>query len=683
MRGIRRVVVVSVTLSVVLAGVGVGAAAPATATTTTRSGSAAGGQGADPTGTTEPVEGVPATIGDGVEVIVLFENDSARSRALSAGVVRSLGNGTVTGGTNVSIAPVAFARMPAASMDALEAHPAVRVVERDAPVRTATQDTPWGVDRTDAREAARVVGSAPQGRVDVAVIDTGVDPDHPDLDVTWGVNTTGQDPLTDPRRTDPSDWADQAGHGTEAAGVVAALNDSAGVVGVSPAVDLYAVKSLQNLEGGTATDLVEGIDEAVKGPDNVRGTADDADVISMSLGTPTDVTSIQTAVENANATGVVLVAAAGNEGDSDPTTNEVIYPAKYEEAIAVAAVQRDERVASYSASGAEVELSGPTSVQTTARGGGYGGFGGTSAATPHAAGAAALSLARASDPDDEDATVGEAETVRTRLRTTAEELAAQRGTRDTEYGFGLVDAAQVVRASDGTTGGDLTIVPGGVGATGIDPTVVRGNGTTTQTLTLGLRNLSADDHPDRVVVTLPNTTAVAGPVRATVESSDGRPVPVVNDPNATVRNATGGTDNRLTVAVSPDRAVDTVDATVTLSLEVAHADVEGNRRGSVTVAATDSEGNDSDGAVVATYTVVDSAFTEPLPLATAAGVPTDPDGDGVHEDVDGDLEVTFADVVALFDVLDSTRVRSAPEAFDFNGNGAADFDDLVRLYRAV
>lgn len=674
-------VVVVVTLSVVLAGAGVGVATQTPATPTETAGAGQGGDARVPTG---PADAGPSTAGsDTVAVIVLFENDTARQRALAEGIVRTLVDGTVTGGRNVSIAPVAFARMPEARMDTLASHRTVRTVERDAPVRTTTQEIPWGVDRIDAREAARVVGPAPQGNVDVAVVDTGVDPDHPDLNVTWGINTTGSDPLTDPRRTDPSDWADQAGHGTEAAGVVAALNDSAGVVGVSPSVDLYAVKSLQNFEGGSVIDLMEGIDEAVKGPDGVQGTADDADVISMSLGTASDRQSIREAVAGANASGTVLVAAAGNGGDGDPTTNEVIYPAKYDEAIAVAAVERDGRVASYSASGAEVELSAPTDVQTTGKDGGYGGFGGTSAATPHVAGAAALSLARSGAAADGDANVTEAGTARVRLRATAEELSAQSGERDTEYGFGMVDAAQVVRASDGTTGGDLTVVSPSVATSGIDPTVVRGNDTTTQTLTVALRNLSADDHPDNVTVTLPNTTAVAGSVRATVRSSDGRSIPVVNDPNATVRNATGGTDNRVTVAVSPDRAVDTVDATVTVRLELAHADVDRNRRGTVTVAATDSEGTDSDAASVAAYTVVASAFTEPLPVANASGVPTDIDGDGVHEDVDGDLEVTFADVVVLFETMDSKPVRSRPEAFDFNANGATDFDDLVRLYRTV
>jgi subtilisin len=659
---------------------------------------------AGPVGATAPSASAPAVVADDVspaervssrqvrppqdavagmvDVIVLFENDSARARALAAAVIGRVGNGTVTGGTNVTVAPVAFARMPAPAMDALAAHATVRAVERDADVTTTAQTTPWGVDRIDARGAAATVGAANQSQVDVAVIDTGVDPAHPDLNVTWGINTTGTS-LT--RRTDPSDWADQAGHGTEAAGVVAAVNNTSGVVGVSPAVDLYAIKSLQNLNGGSISDLVEGIDEAMAGPNGVRGDADDADVLSMSLGTPTDSLSLEEAVVNANASGAIIVAAAGNEGnDGDSTDNDVIYPARYDEAIAVAAVTQDDTRAFYSAVGAQVEISAPTNVETTKLGGGYGNFGGTSAATPHVAGAAALAVAR-SPTADRDVTSAEARTVRATLQDTVEKLDAQSGDRDRFYGYGLVDASQAVRASDGTAGGDVAVVPAGIATAseaGSDPTVVLGNDSSAQSLTVTVRNVSADDRPDNVTLTLPNRSAMDNTtVSVVARDADGDAVPVVNDPASTVRDAGSGTDNRLTVRVSPDRAVDTVDVTVTVSFTAAHAPVDRNRAVSVTAAAVDSEGGDTDDAVATTYTIGASVFDAPVPGGD--GVPTDVDGDGRHEDVDGDAAVTFADVVTLFVALESTPVQSTPEAFDFNGNGRIDFIDVIELFESI
>jgi PKD repeat protein len=170
-------------------------------------------------------------------------------------------------------------------------------------------------------------------------------------------------------------------------------------------------------------------------------------------------------------------------------------------------------------------------------------------------------------------------------------------------------------------------------------------------------------------------------VSVVARDADGDAVPVVNDPASTVRDAGSGTDNRLTVRVSPDRAVDTVDVTVTVSFTAAHAPVDRNRAVSVTAAAVDSEGGDTDDAVATTYTIGASVFDAPVPGGD--GVPTDVDGDGRHEDVDGDAAVTFADVVTLFVALESTPVQSTPEAFDFNGNGRIDFIDVIELFESI
>jgi hypothetical protein len=156
-------------------------------------------------------------------------------------------------------------------------------------VHTLEDTLPWGVDRIDAElvwngaeDGCDVIGGRNAGTgVNVAIIDTGIDDDHPDLSVAGGINYG---------EGSPSEWDDDNGHGTHCAGIVAALDNEMGVVGVAPEADLYAVKVLNSNGEGYVSDVIAGIQWSVN-----NGMA----VISMSLGSDFGSISLKKACDNA------------------------------------------------------------------------------------------------------------------------------------------------------------------------------------------------------------------------------------------------------------------------------------------------------------------------------------------------------------------------------------------------
>jgi subtilisin family serine protease len=276
--------------------------------------------------------------------------------------------------------------------------------EEDPP-SIPTQTLPWGVDRIDA-DLVSLTGEG----IKVAVLDTGIDKDHPDLSVAGGVNFVPKG-----LKLDSTKWDDDNGHGTHVAGTIAALDNTVGVVGVAPGVSLYAVKVLDRRGSGSLTWVINGINWAVQ---------NDMDVISMSLSTDSDYSQLKTACQNAYNAGIVIVAAAGNDG------SKVDYPAAYSTVVAVSATDSNDNIASFSNRGSEIEVAAPgVSIPSTWKDGAYNTISGTSMACPHVTGVAALILD--SNPSSS------VTSVRTALHN-AEDL----GTTgwDQYYGFGLVDA---------------------------------------------------------------------------------------------------------------------------------------------------------------------------------------------------------------------------------------------------
>lgn len=229
---------------------------------------------------------------------------------------------------------------------------------------------PWGVARVGAPDAwPRTRGEG----ATVAVIDTGIDAGHPDLagQVAGGVN------ILDPQN--PDAWTDDQGHGTHVSGTIAAKGGPGGLAGVAPGAKLYAVKVLDKDGNGSYSDVIAGIEWAMD-----HGVK----IANMSLGASQDSEPLHRAVQAALAAGMTIVAAAGNTGGA------VAYPGAYPETIAVGASDASDRAASFSSRGKEVSFIAPgVDILSAKRGGGYATLSGTSMASPHVSGLAALAFA--------------------------------------------------------------------------------------------------------------------------------------------------------------------------------------------------------------------------------------------------------------------------------------------------
>lgn len=343
------------------------------------------------------------------------------------------------------LVPAIAATVPETAIEGLRRNPNVTAVDLDAQVWAvdAELENAWGVKHIGA---GLVHDSGNRGTgIEVAIIDSGIDYTHPDLNANYA---GGQDFVND-----DSDPMDDYGHGTHVAGTVAAEDDGTGVVGVAPEARLHAVKVLDALGYGSWSDIIAAVQWCV---DN------DMDVANLSLGTSLNPgATAELAFDNAEAAGLVIVAAAGNSGNPAGKGKSVIYPARYDSVIAVAATDSADQRASFSSTGDEVELSAPgvavystwpTGMTTSphdpqpvcdSSGVCYKYGSGTSMASPHVAGTAAVVIAAGiADANGNGRTNDE---VRQRLDETADDLGVLG--RDSQYGFGLVDADEAAVAS--------------------------------------------------------------------------------------------------------------------------------------------------------------------------------------------------------------------------------------------
>jgi subtilisin family serine protease len=302
------------------------------------------------------------------------------------------------------------ARLNPGQLAALRADPDVAAVVPDAVVSLAAQTTPLGIRRVFAprNPIAGIDGSDERVNADVAIVDTGIDRSHPDLNVAGGYNCA---------TSNPDAWGDAHGHGTHVAGTVGAIDNGIGVVGVAPGVRLWSVRILNSAGDGLASWYVCGMDWIAAQRDPADPTLPLFEAVNMSVAkTGKDDGNcglangdlVHQAVCRLVASGVTVVAAAGN--NSFNAANMI--PANYDEVITVSALadtdgmpgglggsacyswnsyDQDDTFADFSNYGSDVDLIAPGKcVWSTIPGNRYGYLSGTSMATPHVTGAAAL-----------------------------------------------------------------------------------------------------------------------------------------------------------------------------------------------------------------------------------------------------------------------------------------------------
>jgi serine protease len=242
-----------------------------------------------------------------------------------------------------------------AEVAALKRSPEVEWVEPvferhvlDDTIQQGQQTIPYGVNMVNAPAVWPVTrGKGTDGRpIHVAVIDTGVDRNSPELKRAYkgGYNFVSSN----------SDPQDDYGHGTHVAGTIAADDDNAGIVGVASDVDLFAVKVLNQCGSGSTDTILNGVQWVVDQKNSVGGDW----VVNMSLGGPEFSAAEQAAYQAASDAGVLIFAAAGNSYIDNPVDG-LSYPAGYPSVISVGAVDSAMRIASFSQRGPDLKVVAP------------------------------------------------------------------------------------------------------------------------------------------------------------------------------------------------------------------------------------------------------------------------------------------------------------------------------------
>ena len=293
-------------------------------------------------------------------------------------------------------------------IEQLETQQIVESVEVDYPVFVTADQVDWGISKI---EVPPVWTTTQASGVKVAIIDTGIDYTHPDL---RGRYVGGYDFFNN-----DADPFDDHGHGTHVAGIVAADYENGGFQGGAPQSSLVAVKVLGADGTGYISDIVDGVDWAMK-----QGVS----VMNFSLGTTYDSSALESKLAEAQSRGIHLVAAAGNTNGGP-----LLYPAAYDSVISVSATDSNDQFASFSSTGAELAAPG-VAITSTVPGAGYATWSGTSMAAPHVSASVALMIAN------------QQTNIRERLHQTALDLGV--AGKDTYFGYGRIVAKSAVLGED-------------------------------------------------------------------------------------------------------------------------------------------------------------------------------------------------------------------------------------------
>jgi subtilisin len=362
--------------------------------------------GLDPAGDTDAQ---PAPAADGDRYIVLLASDASVSKAVrrlesKAGFKADRAFRHALKGFSATLSK--------GQRKKLAADPAVTAIVPDERLELAAQVIPTGVSRVNGRlsDVASIDGDDDRVDADVAIVDTGI-AFHPDLNVVGGINCS---------TSDPTAWRDRQSHGTHVAGIVGALDNDIGVVGVAPGARLWAVKILNDSGFGYISWYVCGLDWilAQRDPDDASRPLFEA--VNMSVGKPGEddhncgwsiPSAMHRAVCRVVAGGIPIAVAAMNES----TSAAKFEPAAYNEVITVSALadtdglpggyggaacyswggyDKDDTFANFSNYGADIDIIAPGKCIRSTVPGGYANMSGTSMATPTVVGAIALYRSR-------------------------------------------------------------------------------------------------------------------------------------------------------------------------------------------------------------------------------------------------------------------------------------------------
>ncbi len=339
--------------------------------------------------------GVSGATSDDVNTYIIAFHEDQDPEAAAHGLQQQYG--IELGGIFRHALKGAVIHASAGQVTAIEKDSRVRLIEPNQVLSIANQVIPTGIARIFASGNANLsMDGIDNDRVDadVAVIDTGIDFDHEDLNLVMVIDCTWSGPK---EGTCAGVRDDGNGHGTHVAGTIGALDNGYGVVGVAPGVRLWAVKVLTNYGTGTTAQVIAGIDW-------VADHADQIEVANMSLGGPGESTAMDLAIAGAVAEGVTFVLAAGNRAMD---VNNY-HPAGQPDSITVSALADfdglpgglgsatcrddiDDTLAYFSNYGTGVDIASPgVCIYSTYSENRYATMSGTSMAAPHVSGAAAI-----------------------------------------------------------------------------------------------------------------------------------------------------------------------------------------------------------------------------------------------------------------------------------------------------
>lgn len=311
------------------------------------------------------------------------------------------------------------ATIPVSFKSTLEVNPHILQVDIDPIVKKSQQIEGWGYQTVRASETKQY-GLTGKG-IKIGIIDTGIRTNHPDLHIAGGVSFI----------EGSYSYEDDEGHGTHVAGIIGALDNQFGIIGVAPEAEIYAIKSLNSVGLGRLSDVIAGVNWAIQ---------NEIDIINLSLTSPKGHYMLEEVLKEAHNKGIMIIAASGNSSpDSSKGTGavtDILYPAKYESVVAVGSIDREFNRSKFSYFGPSLDFVAPgEEIYSTFNTTDYVSLEGTSMAAPYVTGIAALYKQAYPTASDDD--------ILKAMQENTYDLGVKG--KDPDFGYGLIQAPTEIR----------------------------------------------------------------------------------------------------------------------------------------------------------------------------------------------------------------------------------------------